>query len=153
GIAEVWDAGELDAFMGTLIPRLRGTDGGGRGGRGGRGGPAAESGPAAIWAKEFAKTIEHVNQQDGQLYMLLPARPNAVEYRREQAYAAKVGGTGPGVAIKDVTMVLANLRRVKSPREIDILQHAVDITAEAFQRAYTVAVPGTWEYEIQAQFE
>ena len=42
---------------------------------------------------------------------------------------------------------------MKSQREIDILQHAVDITAEAFQRAYAVAVPGTPEYEIQAQFE
>jgi len=42
---------------------------------------------------------------------------------------------------------------VKSPREIELLQHAVDITAEAFQRAYAYAVPGTPEYEIQAQFE
>ena len=29
----------------------------------------------------------------------------------------------------------------------------MDITAEAFQRAYTMAMPGAWEYEIQAQFE
>ncbi len=42
---------------------------------------------------------------------------------------------------------------MKSQREIDILQHAVDITAEGFQRAYALAVPGTPEYEIQAQFE
>jgi Xaa-Pro aminopeptidase len=42
---------------------------------------------------------------------------------------------------------------VKSQRELDILQHAVDITAEAFQRAYAVAAPGVPEYELQAQFE
>ena len=42
---------------------------------------------------------------------------------------------------------------MKSAREVDILQHAADITAEAFQRAYAVALPGTPEYEIQAQFE
>ena len=42
---------------------------------------------------------------------------------------------------------------MKSPRELDILQHAEDITAEAFQRAYALGVPGTPEYEIQAQFE
>ena len=55
--------------------------------------------------------------------------------------------------MKDATPVFDALRRVKSQREIDILQHAVDITAEAFQRAYALAVPGTREYEIQAQFE
>jgi len=42
---------------------------------------------------------------------------------------------------------------VKSAREIDLLKHAVDITAEGFQRAYAVGVPATPEYEIQAQFE
>ena len=49
--------------------------------------------------------------------------------------------------------MFSQLRRVKSQREIDMLQHAVDITREAFQRAYALAVPGTPEYEIQAQFE
>ena len=55
--------------------------------------------------------------------------------------------------MKDATPVFDKLRRVKSPREIEILQHAVDITAEAFHRAYAYSVPGTPEYEIQAQFE
>src|SRR5438046_7725587 len=45
------------------------------------------------------------------------------------------------------------MRWVKTPRELDILRHAVDITAEAFQRVYALATPGTPEYEIQAQFE
>jgi Xaa-Pro aminopeptidase len=45
------------------------------------------------------------------------------------------------------------MRAVKSAREIDLLKHAVDITAEGFQRVYALGVPGTPEYEIQAQFE
>ena len=85
--------------------------------------------------------------------MVLPERPNDVEYRREQEFAGKLASVGAGVNIKDATTIFANLRRVKSQREIEILQHAVDITAEAFQRAYAVAAPGTPEYEIQAQFE
>jgi Xaa-Pro aminopeptidase len=64
-----------------------------------------------------------------------------------------VAGAGAGVAIKDATAIFNKLRQIKSAREIDILQHAVNITGEAFQRAFTVAVPNTWEYEIQAQFE
>src|ERR1035438_3603524 len=68
-------------------------------------------------------------------------------------FIGKLASVGSGVPIKDATTLFNNLRRVKSQREIDILQHAVDITAEAFQRAWAVAAPGKPEYEIQAQFE
>jgi Xaa-Pro aminopeptidase len=83
----------------------------------------------------------------------VPACFLPVEYRREQEFAGKLAGVGAGLTIKDATPMFAKLRQIKSQREMDILQHAVDITAEAFQRTYAVAVPGTWEYEIQAQFE
>lgn len=144
GIQDVLDAGELNSFLATLIPRARavlspaGALAGGRAGApGGPGGDAAPSGASP----------------EAQLYMILPARPNAVEYRREQEFAGKLASVGAGLAIKDATPIFSALRRVKSQREIDILQHAVDITTEAFQRAYALAKPGIWEYEIQAQFE
>jgi Xaa-Pro aminopeptidase len=66
---------------------------------------------------------------------------------------ARLDTAYPGFAVKDATPVFAKLRAVKSPRELDILQQAVDISAEGFQRAFALAVPGAWEYEIQAQFE
>ena len=90
---------------------------------------------------ELAKPIEYAAQQELQLYMILPARPNAVEYRREQEFAGKLASVGAGLTIKDATPIFDKLRRVKSPREIEILQHAVDITAEAFQRAYASPSP------------
>jgi Xaa-Pro aminopeptidase len=160
GIEDAFDTGQLNTFLSTLIPRARavllapGSAGAG-GGRGGRGGSdaAAPAGPGVNWSAEFQKPIEYANKQELQLYMILPERPNAVEYRREQEFAAKIGSIGAGVAIKDATAIFGALRRVKSQRELDILQHAVDITAEAFERTYSLAVPGTWEYEIQAQFE
>jgi Xaa-Pro aminopeptidase len=158
GIQEIFEAGQFNGFFGTLIPRSRptltATEGAGAG-RGRRGGEAAATPPANTpdWASEFARPIADAVRQELQLYMILPATPNAVEYRREQEFAGKLAAVGAGVQIKDAATLFANLRRVKSPREIEILQHAVDITAEAFQRAYAVAAPGTPEYEIQAQFE
>jgi len=140
------------------MPRTRSflMAGGGRAGRGGRGGrgAAAEAEPGGVnWRENFAKVIEDSNGGQLQLFMMLPAQANAVEYRREQEFAGKVAGVGSGIAIKDATGMFGKLRQVKSQRELDILQHAVDITGEAFQRAYAMAVPNTWEYEIQAQFE
>jgi Xaa-Pro aminopeptidase len=162
GIEDSFDAGQLNTFLSTLIPRARavlfapGSPGGGRGGRTGSDAAtdaSAPAGPGVNWSAEFQKPIEYADKQELQLYMILPPRPNAVEYRREQEFAAKIASVGAGVNIKDATAIFGALRRVKSQRELDILQHAVDITAEAFERTYSLAVPGTWEYEIQAQFE
>ena len=161
GIDVVLESAQWNGFLTALVPRARAilagdASGGGRGGRGGRGADVADSSAtpnAPNWKTEMAKPIEYSGNQELQLYLILPARPNAVEYRREQEFAGKLASVGAGLSIKDATTIFNNLRRVKSQREIDILQHAVDITAEAFQRAYAFAVPGTPEYEIQAQFE
>jgi len=172
GIPEVFDAAQLNSFLTALIPRARAAlsapgnpaSDGGHGGRGGRGGAPAGPGTGpggdtaqpsgeVNWSTEFEKPIEFARKQELQLYMILPARPNSVEYRREQEFAGRIASAGAGFAIKDAAPVFGALRRVKSQREVEILQHAVDITAEAFQRAYALAAPGAWEYEIQAQFE
>ncbi|MEO8592764.1 MAG: aminopeptidase P family protein [Candidatus Solibacter sp.] len=160
GIQNVFEATQLSGFVGTLIPRagavLNGAGGqdGGRGGRVGRGGTRpAEPANTPSWDAEFAGPMGDGALQELQVYMILPARPGAVEYRREQEFAGKLAAVGAGVTLKDATAIFGELRRVKSQREIDILQHAVEITAEAFQRVYAVAVPNTPEYEIQAQFE
>jgi Xaa-Pro aminopeptidase len=146
GIQDVFESSQFNGFLGALIPRAprHPCYSRGRHGRGGRG--AANAAPPAntpTWTTEFAKPIEYAAKQELQVYMILPARPNAVEYRREQEFAGKLASVGAGVHIKDASTLFGNLRRVKSQREIDILQHAVDITAEAFQRAYAVALPGT----------
>jgi Xaa-Pro aminopeptidase len=80
-------------------------------------------------------------------------RGRAAEFQREIDLAGKLATVQPAVLMKDASPIFSKLRSVKSPREVDILQHALEITAEAFQRAYATAIPGTWEYEIQAQFE
>src|SRR5437764_992077 len=90
GIQNVHEAGQLNGFLATLIPRARallipagaGGRGGGRGGRGGAATEADSKGPK--WADEFAKVIEDSGNGQLQLHMILPPQPNAVEYRREQ---------------------------------------------------------------------
>jgi len=154
GIQEIWDARLLNGFLSALIPPagaiLAEEMQAGRGGRAGRGrAPDPPVAPPVDVNAEFAGTIEHVNQGEAQIFMISRGRP--AEYRREIEFAGKL--MGAGLTVKDATPVFAALRRVKSQRETEILQHAVDITAEAFQRAYAAGVPGAWEYEIQAQFE
>ncbi len=49
--------------------------------------------------------------------------------------------------------IFAELRLVKSPYEIKLMQHAVDITTEALMRAMATAGKSNWEYETQAEVE
>ena len=156
GIADVFDATELNRFLTALIPRARAVlappGSGGRGGRGGRGVSEASSG-GLDWKAILATPSLYAEREELQLFMILPVRPGDPEHLREREFAGKIAASGAGIPIKDASPTFEALRRVKSQRELDILQHAVDITAEAFQRAYAMAVPGAWEYEMQAQFE
>jgi hypothetical protein len=42
------------------------------------------------------------------------------------------------------------MRLVKSPMELRLLQHAIDISTEAHQRAWAAAGEAKWEYEVDA---
>ncbi len=164
GIENVWDERNFNAFITTLIPQAKealatpeGRGGRGGGGGGGRGVPrrGAKYLRHLFWqvdvSQEFASTIAALAAKEAHLVMMTQGR--VAEYRREEAFSAALTAADPGLKIENATPVFSALRRVKSPREIDLLQHAVAITAEAFQRAYTLSTPGTSEHEIQAQFE
>ena len=55
--------------------------------------------------------------------------------------------------IEDPTAQIEVMRQLKSGIEIDLLQKAIDITAEGFLTAMQTAAPGVWEYEVQAALE
>ena len=154
GIQEIWDERTFHSFLTTLIPPVKEVlaepAGGGRGGRGGRGAGQAPPAIPVDAIREFSKTIEAVGDKSAELYIL---GGRAAEYRRETEFTGKLAAAYPGFTMKNPAQIFNNMRAVKSPREIDLLKHAVDITAEAFQRVYAVSVPGTPEYELQAQFE
>ncbi len=48
--------------------------------------------------------------------------------------------------------IVQGLRTVKSSPEIELIQHACDITEKAFRRVFGFIRPGVWEYEIEAEF-
>jgi Xaa-Pro aminopeptidase len=47
--------------------------------------------------------------------------------------------------------LLHDLRIVKAPREVEIIQHAINITYTAFRRVLGFIKPGVMEYEIEAE--
>jgi Xaa-Pro aminopeptidase len=158
GIETVWDTRQLNRFLSVLIPKAQSVFAepppGGEVQTGGRHGVLAPPPPIPIdIATGFAPQISLFGGADSPIAMMGAGRGAAAEFRRETEIVQRLRALDPPLAVKDAGPIFSRLRAVKSPREIDLLQHAVDITAEAFQRAYAVSVPGTPEYELQAQFE
>jgi len=48
--------------------------------------------------------------------------------------------------------VLQNIRGVKEPEEIELMQTACDITEKGFRRILEFVKPGVWEHEMEAEF-
>lgn len=65
---------------------------------------------------------------------------------------AKVrGGFQPPISFVDVTPSIHEMRLFKSEDELNMMQKAVDITAEAHQRAMEICKPGMNEYQLEAE--
>jgi Xaa-Pro aminopeptidase len=73
----------------------------------------------------------------------------AAEFSREQDFAAML----PNHKVVNARPIFDELRQIKSPYEIKILQHAIDITTEAQERAMSMVGKADWEYEVQAEVE
>ncbi|MEY3284355.1 MAG: hypothetical protein RIR86_2368 [Acidobacteriota bacterium] len=147
GVREVWDARRLTGLLAYLFPPASSTF-------------AARSPlqipdekTSAAWREEFAAVSQAVRVDQAQLYLLTPPGRDLREYRQEHELAEKLASTMPKLRILSGHPIFAELRLVKSPLELRLLQHAVDITSEAFHRVFAMARPGLYEYEVQAEFE
>ncbi len=86
------------------------------------------------------------------LYLLLPNSPQdkngAREYKQEAEFAV-----GFDTAIKNARPIFGELRQIKSPYELKLLQHAIDITTEAQMRSMAVVGRAAWEYQVHAEVD
>ena len=57
----------------------------------------------------------------------------------------------PAHSVAKSNPILQRLRSVKDQIEIDLIQHACNITDKGFRRVLDFVKPGVWEYEIEAE--
>lgn len=72
---------------------------------------------------------------------------------REATFIAKLKAAGPSLEIKNLDPIVNALRAVKSPREIQVIREATNITGLAIMAAMRESRPGLHEYELQAPAE
>jgi Xaa-Pro aminopeptidase len=162
GVKEIWEAGEFEPFMRAFKNRqpyrpsadkilLSSLPAAPR--RVGVSNPSSSNHAVAAdtsVTSGFEKVFAAADKNDAALYMLVPGNAS-VEYRQEQQFAAEWMKSASGYVVKTATPIFAEMRLRKSPYELALMQHAIDITIEAHQRAWVAAGEAKWEYEVDAQ--
>src|SRR5436305_8633634 len=153
GISEIWEAKEFEPFMRAL--RLRQSYR-----------PKSEaifmsasaipSEPTGATGTQkpptgFENLFTAMGKDEATLYLLLPREDDSREYKQEQSFAAQWAKSASGFNVRNAAPIFARMRLIKSPYELKLLQHAVDITTEAHERAMAVAGRAQWEYEVESE--
>ncbi len=87
------------------------------------------------------------------IYLLLPMMPNDSDGNREFRVEDEFSKSLSGYKIENAQALFAELRHIKSPYELKLLQHAIDITTEAQMRSMAIVGRAKMEYEVQAEVE
>jgi len=180
GIKEIWEASEFEPFARALrnrqpyVPKpeniLLSAAGAGTAANGAAPGAtfqklfdAASSGQARLFllqgqqeqrfTSEWASTVP-ANTSPAPAASSTPAAlPSSSPSQSPSARAAvsvSPAATPSGYTIENASRIFADLRLRKSPMEIALMQHAIDITTEAIERSWVAAAEAKWEYEIDA---
>lgn len=103
--------------------------------------------------QHVVKLLERYVAQDNKIFTLNPTTPYG--YVEQRHTIARICSFVPVLkqSIIDISAQVAQLRRKKSKKEIELLFKAIEITVLAQEAAAAVIAPGVMEHEIQAALE
>lgn len=106
------------------------------------------------WLKEFDKIFFDLMTEADTIYFNTNEHyRQAVETQtREDRFIEKCKKQFPAHQWAKSNPILQQIRGVKEPEEIALMQTACDITEKGFRRILEFVEPGVWEYEIEAEF-
>lgn len=87
------------------------------------------------------------------VYLLLPRMDQDENGKREYTREVEFAKGPTEQKIDNARPIFDDLRHIKSPYELKMLQHAIDITTEAQMRAMAMVGRANYEYEVQAEVE
>ena len=147
GISEIWQSSEFEPFIRALRNRQPYL-------------PKPENmfmsslPPGTTLSNDhgFNTMFDAAAKGEAGLFMLVPPGDGeSREFKYEQRFASEWAKTASGYSIKNAWPFFVQMRLVKSPMELRIMQHAIDISIEAHQRSWAAAGNAKWEYEVDAE--
>jgi len=145
GIKEIWHSSEVEPFLRSIRNRQ----------------PYRPK-PEDILLSDLPASFQFSNghgfeplfaaaaQDDANLFVLIPREAESREYKQEQRFVSDWPRTASGFGLKNAWRIFNEMRLSKSPMELRILQHAIDISIEAHERSWLAAADAKWEYEVDA---
>jgi len=106
------------------------------------------------WLKDFDKVFFEVMTQCETVYFNTNEhyRASIETETREARFVEWCKKRYPAHQVAKSNPILQRLRSVKDQIELDLMQQACDITEKAFRRTLNFVKPGTWEYQIEAEY-
>ena len=86
------------------------------------------------------------------LWLCFDALASERSFDIEREFAKQIQGRYPHIVVKNSYPLLAAMRKIKAPGEIDAIRKAMKITDAGIRRLMRVAKPGMMEYELEAEF-
>ncbi|MEO6390590.1 MAG: aminopeptidase P family protein [Pyrinomonadaceae bacterium] len=143
GVKEIWDFAEFEEFLRALQnrqsyePKNR----------------LMSADTAAATGTGYESLNSAAIRNEAILFLLLPRDPESREYKAEQTLASQWSRVNTGYAVRNAFPIFTELRLRKSPLELKYMQHAMDISTEAHERAQAAAMSAKWEYEVEAEVD
>lgn len=108
---------------------------------------------SVYWLEEFNTIMKRLMSQAENVYLNTNEhlRANTEVQTREDRFIKKIKKDFPGHTYLRSAPIMHYIRSIKNPIELELMQHACDITEKGFRRLLKFIKPGTWEYEIEAE--
>lgn len=105
------------------------------------------------WLQDLEKILFELMTQCDTIYINTNEhyRANVNTETREDRFTKWLKERYPAHQVAKSNPILQQLRSVKDPIEIDLMQKACNITEKGIRRLLNFIKPGVWEYEIEAE--
>jgi len=106
-----------------------------------------------LWNSKFKTMCKEFMSKVNTVYLNSNDHPraNIVVESRDKRFEKWLKNLFPKKKYKKCSAILYELRAVKNPIEIQLMQEACDITKAGVERVLKVLKPGVYEYEIEAE--
>ncbi len=109
--------------------------------------------PQIFWEESFEPALKGLMTYCDRVFININENDRAdihVPYK-DIRFANELKYNYPGHEIKRLGPVMAKLRSVKHPVEVELIRKACEITRDAFDRVLKFMKPGVMEYEVEAE--
>ncbi|WP_188373043.1 aminopeptidase P family protein [Winogradskyella haliclonae] len=106
------------------------------------------------WLQDMEKVMFELMTQCDTVYINTNEhyRANVETQTREDRFTKWLTHKYPAHSVAKSNPILQRLRSVKDQIELDLMQHACNITEKGFKRVLNFVKPDVWEYNIEAEF-